>query len=70
LSHSVSPHWLLFEIESHLMSGPDWIMILLFVLPLIVGTTGACHCPQPLVEMGVSRTFCLGWPWTAKSLGL
>jgi hypothetical protein len=31
----------------------------------VVGITGMCHCTQLLVEIRVSRTFCLGWLQTS-----
>jgi hypothetical protein len=54
----------IFRIGSHFIPGPRWIEILLFVLPGITGMMGVYHHTQPLVEMGVSQTFCPGWPQT------
>jgi hypothetical protein len=54
----------IFEIGSCLMRGLTWSVILLFVLPHVAGMTYICYCALPLVEMGVSWTICLDWPWT------
>jgi hypothetical protein len=53
LNHYSNPFVLIiFEIEPCFMPGPVWTTILLFVLPHEAQETGACHCTQPLVEMG------------------
>jgi hypothetical protein len=47
-------YWLFSRLGLAFFSGMGWILILLFVLPHMAGMTGAPHCAQLLVEMGVS----------------
>jgi hypothetical protein len=64
------PALVIFEMGSLFVLRPAWTTILLFVLPWVARMTGASHCNQPLVEMGVGflQTFCLGWPGTVVLL--
>jgi hypothetical protein len=56
----------IFEVGSHFMPGLAWTMILLFMLPhvarMTAHTTTLSHCFR-WGGGGVSRKFCLGWPW-------
>jgi hypothetical protein len=60
VSHSANLFALLiFKMGSHFMTWLAWTIMLLFVLPHVAGRTGVHHHAQPLIEMGVSQTFCL-----------
>jgi hypothetical protein len=65
LSHSPSPVCIAnFWDRILLFAWLAWTANCLFVLLSAPGMTGTHHCAQPLVEMGVLLTFCLGWPQT------
>jgi hypothetical protein len=65
LSHSTSPFCIgYFWDRVSFYARAAWIVILLFELPCRTWMTDMYHYPQLLIEMGVSRTFCLGWPQT------
>jgi hypothetical protein len=56
MSHSTNPFkMVIFKIGSLCVLWLAWSVILLF------GLTAVCHCTQPLIDMGFSQTFCLGW---------
>jgi hypothetical protein len=46
---------------TYFLPGPAWTRTLLSTLPTVAGMTGTHHHIQLLVELVVSRTFCLGW---------
>jgi hypothetical protein len=49
---------------SHFFLGLTWVVILLPLPPSQLGLQACTTTSNLLVEMGVSLTFCLGWPWT------
>jgi hypothetical protein len=47
----------IFDIRSGFTHRPAFMANLIFVLPLIAGMTGVCHCAQSLVGMEFHELF-------------